>query len=39
MEKMRLKTPVEQHKGAEILGRGPEAAPKIVEVLKKAGLI
>jgi len=39
LEKVRLKTPVEQHKGAEILGQGPEAAPKVVELLKKAGLI
>lgn len=38
-EKIRLKVPTEQHKGAEILGSGPEAAPKVVEVLKKAGVI
>jgi electron transfer flavoprotein beta subunit len=39
LEKVRLKTLVEQHKGAEILGRGPEAASKVVEVLKKVGVI
>jgi electron transfer flavoprotein beta subunit len=39
LEKVRLKTPVEQHKGAEILGYGPEAAPKVVEVLKKMGVL
>lgn len=39
LEKVRLKTPLEQHKGAEILGRGPEAALKVIEVLKKAGVI
>jgi electron transfer flavoprotein beta subunit len=39
LEKVRLKTPVEQHKGVEILGRGPEAAPKVVEVLKRVGVL
>jgi electron transfer flavoprotein beta subunit len=39
LEKVRLKTPVEQHKGVEILGRGPEAAPKVVDVLKKVGVL
>jgi electron transfer flavoprotein beta subunit len=39
LEKVRLKTLVEQHKGAEILGRGPEAASKVVDVLKKVGVL
>ncbi len=38
-EKSRLKVPTEQHKGAEILGHGPEAAPQIAEILKKVGVI
>lgn len=39
LEKVRLKVPTEKHKGAEILGKGPEAAPKIVEVLKELGVV
>lgn len=39
LEKVRLKVPVDQSTGAEILGEGPAAAPKIVEVLKKAGVV
>ena len=39
LKKTRLKVPTEQHKGAEILGEGPAAAPKIVEVLKKVGVV
>jgi electron transfer flavoprotein beta subunit len=38
VEKLRLKLPPGQGKQAEILGRGPEAAPAVVEVLRKAGL-
>ncbi len=38
-EKIRLKVPAEQHKGAEILGHGPEAAPQVAEILKKVGVI
>jgi electron transfer flavoprotein beta subunit len=39
LEKIRLKVPTEQHKGAEILGQGAAAAPKIVEILKKVGVL
>lgn len=39
LEKVRLKVPAEQHKGAEILGEGTEAAPKVVEVLKDLGVL
>ena len=39
LKKVRLKVPAEQHKGAEILGEGPAAAPKVVEVLKKVGVV
>ena len=37
MERLRL--PVEQERSAEILGRGPEAAPKVVEILRRLGAI
>ena len=39
LEKVRLKVPTEQHAGAEILGEGPGAAPQLVEILKKVGVI
>jgi electron transfer flavoprotein beta subunit len=39
LKKVRLKTPAEQHPGAEILGQGIAAAPKVVEVLKKVGVL
>lgn len=39
VEKLRLKLPPGQGKQAEILGHGPEAAPAVVEVLRKAGLV
>lgn len=38
-EKIRLKVPAEKHRGAEILGEGPEAAPKVVEILQKIGVV
>jgi electron transfer flavoprotein beta subunit len=38
-EKVRLRLPVEQHQAAEILGSGPDAAPRVVEVLQKLGVI
>jgi len=38
-ELVKLKVPTEQHKGAEILGEGAEAAPKVVEILKKVGVV
>jgi len=39
LEKLRLKLPPGQGTRAEILGHGPEAAPAVVEVLRKAGLV
>jgi electron transfer flavoprotein beta subunit len=38
-EKIRLKVPKEQSSGAEILGEGPAAAAKIVELLRKIGVV
>jgi electron transfer flavoprotein beta subunit len=38
LEKLRLVVPPGQGKEAEILGRGPEAAPRVVEVLRGLGL-
>jgi hypothetical protein len=31
--------PVEQEAQAEILGHGPEAAPRVVEVLRELGVL
>jgi electron transfer flavoprotein beta subunit len=39
VEKVRLRLPEGEHKQAEILGHGPEAAPAVVEVLRRAGLV
>jgi electron transfer flavoprotein beta subunit len=39
LEKVRLKLPKEQEHQVEILGKGPEAAPKIVELLQRLGLV
>jgi len=39
LELLRLKLPSEQRSGAEILGQGKEAAPRIVEVLKELGVL
>ena len=38
LDKLRLVVPEGQGKQAEILGRGPEAAPAVVEVLRKIGV-
>jgi electron transfer flavoprotein beta subunit len=38
LEKLRLVVPEGQGKEAEILGHGPEAAPAVVEVLRKIGV-
>ena len=38
LQKLRLVVPEGQGKQAEILGRGPEAAPAVVEVLRKIGV-
>jgi electron transfer flavoprotein beta subunit len=40
LEKVRLKLPPEQGgRQAEVLGRGPEAAPKAIEVFKRLGVM
>jgi electron transfer flavoprotein beta subunit len=39
LEKVRLVLPPGQGKRTEILGRGPEAAPAVVEVLQQAGVL
>jgi len=36
---MRLRVPLEQESAVEILGEGPEAAPRVVDVLRRLGLI
>jgi electron transfer flavoprotein beta subunit len=38
-ELIRLSLPVEQEQTAEILGTGPEAAPRVVEILREVGLL
>jgi electron transfer flavoprotein beta subunit len=38
LEKLRLVVPEGQGKQAEILGKGPEAAPAVVEVMQKLGV-
>ena len=38
-ELIRLVLPVEQERTAEILGTGPEAAPRVVEVLRQIGVL
>jgi electron transfer flavoprotein beta subunit len=38
LEKLRLVVPEGQGKQAEILGRGPDAAPAVVEVMQKLGI-
>jgi electron transfer flavoprotein beta subunit len=38
LEKLRLIVPEGQGKQAEILGKGPEAAPKVVEVMQQLGV-
>jgi electron transfer flavoprotein beta subunit len=39
VEKIRLKLPEGDTSQAEILGHGPDAAPAVVEVLRRAGLV
>jgi electron transfer flavoprotein beta subunit len=39
LEKVRLKLLKEEGHQVEILGRGPEAAPRVVQVLQKLGLV
>jgi electron transfer flavoprotein beta subunit len=38
LEKLRLVVPEGQGKQAEVLGRGPEAAAAVVEVMQKLGV-
>ena len=38
LEKLRLVVPAGQGKQAEILGRGPEAAPAVVDVMRELGV-
>jgi electron transfer flavoprotein beta subunit len=38
-DKIRLRVPVERESAVEILGDGPTAAPRVVEVFRKLGLI
>jgi len=38
LEKLRLVVPEGQGKQAEILGTGPEAAPKVVEIMHQLGV-
>jgi electron transfer flavoprotein beta subunit len=37
--RLKLRVPVEKESAVEILGEGPEAAPRVVEVLRRLGLI
>jgi electron transfer flavoprotein beta subunit len=39
LELIRLKLPVEQDRQVEILGEGPEAAPRVVEILREVGAL
>jgi electron transfer flavoprotein beta subunit len=39
LEKVRLKVPGEQEHQVEILGKGPEAAPKVIEILQRLGAV
>ena len=39
LEKLRLAVPEGQGKHAEVLGNGPEAAPKVVEVMQQLGIV
>lgn len=39
LEKIKLKLPTEEEHTTEILGQGPAAAPRVVDVLQKLGLL
>jgi electron transfer flavoprotein beta subunit len=39
LEKMRLVVPAEEPSAVEVLGNGPEAAPRVVEVLRELGVL
>jgi electron transfer flavoprotein beta subunit len=38
-QKVRLRVPIEEHATAEVLGSGPEAAPRVVELLLRLGVL
>ena len=38
-ELIRLTVPVEKSATAEILGTGPEAAPRVVEIMRELGVL
>jgi hypothetical protein len=38
LERLRLVVPPGQGKQAEILGNGPDAAPRVVEVMREIGV-
>jgi electron transfer flavoprotein beta subunit len=37
--RIRLRVPVEQESAVEILGEGPDAAPRVVEIFRRLGLV
>jgi electron transfer flavoprotein beta subunit len=39
LQKVRLRLPDEEHSTAEVLGTGPEAAPRVVELLQRLGIL
>jgi electron transfer flavoprotein beta subunit len=39
LRKVRLRVPQEQEHAVEVLGRGPEAVPRVVEVLRRLGVL
>jgi electron transfer flavoprotein beta subunit len=39
LQMVRLRVPDSSSKEAQVLGRGPEAAPAVVEVLKEIGVM
>jgi electron transfer flavoprotein beta subunit len=39
LEMIRLRLPVEQDRQVEVLGTGPEAAPRVVEILREVGAL
>ncbi len=38
-ELIRLRVPVERSAAAEIIGTGPEAAPRVVEIMRELGVL
>ena len=39
VEKVKLALPPQETSSAEVLGTGPDAAPKVVEILKEIGVL